>query len=88
MTLSTLKLMLNPSTSNLESLSLDDSLILGLSVEKLSDFVRQGFARLRTLKVSLRGGWYLGELISYSCLYQALSKPGIASLLVVQVNHL
>jgi hypothetical protein len=77
--------MLNPSTSNLEMISLD--LSNSWSLEGLFGFVSAGFPRLRTLKLSTNS-LTLGELASYIALNRALSKPGINSELVLQVSHL
>jgi hypothetical protein len=75
--------MLNPSTSNLEMISLD--LFCSQSLEGLFGFVSAGFPRLRTLKFST-SYLNLGELASYIHLNRALSKPGTISEIVLQVE--
>ena len=73
--LNTLKEMLNPSTSNLEFLSLD--LPYSPALEEYLDFVRPGFPRLRTLKLCVPNQVTLGELVTFSRLHRVLSKPSI-----------
>ena len=77
--------MLNPSTSNLEMISLD--LFCSQSLEGLFGFVSAGFPRLRKLKLRI-DFLILGKLASYIHLNRALSKPGIISELVLQVEYL
>jgi hypothetical protein len=84
--LNTLKEMLNPSTSNLEFLSLD--LPYSPTLEEYLDFVSPGFPRLRTLQLCLTEQLTLGELASYSRLHRALSKPPNISVLVLKVQKL
>jgi hypothetical protein len=81
-----LKRILNPSTSNLEILSLDFE--YSSSLDKFVAFVSPGFPRLRTLNLSLTRTLTLGELVPFSRLHRALSKPGIDSELVLQVSRL
>ena len=81
--LKTLKQMLNSTMSNLESLSLE--LSYSPLLEEYLDFIRNGFPLLKTLKLCFSSQMTLGELVSFSRLHQALSKPHIFPELVLKV---
>ena len=78
--------MLNSKKSNLELLSLE--LSYQPSLEEYLDFISEGFPRLKTLKLCLSNQLTLGELVSFSRLQQALTKPPIFPVLVLKVSKL
>lgn len=86
MSLNTLKEILNPSTSNLESLYLN--LDYSPNLEDYLDFLSPGFTHLRYLNLGLAGMVTFGELVAFRHIHRILSKPGIALELVFRVNRI
>jgi hypothetical protein len=84
MSLKILKEILNPSTSNLESLYLE--LDYSNTLEDYLDFASPGFPRLRYLNLGLAGMVTFGELVAFRHFHRALFKPGIVSELVLEVD--